>query len=92
MFTRMTTWKANDAATIGSNVKAKREQIMAVPGIVSCHVVWNTDGSGVTFAVYDSEAAATASATQIQAIWSDLASMFAAPPETQTYSESIEMR
>lgn len=92
MFTRMTTWKANDTATVRSTVEAKREQILAVPGIVSCHVVWNADGSGVTFAVYESEAAATASATQIQAIWSDLASMFAATPETQTYSESIEMR
>lgn len=92
MFTRLITWKVNDTAAMRPTVEAKREQILAVPGIVSCHVVWNADGSGVTFAVYESEAAAAASATQIQAIWSDFASMFVAPPETQTYSELIEMR
>ncbi|MDA4848401.1 hypothetical protein [Hoeflea poritis] len=92
MFTRMTSWQANDAATIRAKVEAKREQIMAVPGLVSCHVVWNTDGSGITFAVYDSQTAAAASTQQIKAIWSDLASTFAATPETMTYLESIDMR
>lgn len=92
MFTRMTSWQAKDAATIRSRVEAKREQILAVPGIVSCHVVWNSDGSGITFAVYDSQAAATASTQQIQEIWSDLASSFTAAPETMTYLESIDMR
>ncbi|MCR9137675.1 MAG: hypothetical protein NXI27_16880 [Alphaproteobacteria bacterium] len=92
MFTRMTAWKANDTTAVRSNVEAKREQIMAVPGIVSCHVVWNADGSGVTFAVYESQTAATAATEQIQAIWSDLATLFTASPETMTYLESIDMR
>ena len=91
MFVRMTSWKGNDAAAVRPSVEGKREQIMAIPGMVSCQVFWNADGSGVTFAVYESEAAANASAAQIQAIWSDLASMLSAPPETVTYSEVIDM-
>lgn len=92
MFLRMTTWKANDQATMRSVVESKREQIASVPGMTSCHVAWNADGSGVTFALYESEAAAVASTEQIQAIWSDLASLLAAPPETATYSESMDIR
>ncbi|MCY6382863.1 hypothetical protein [Hoeflea prorocentri] len=92
MFTRIITWNGSDSDAVRPNIEAKREQIMSVPGIVSCHVAWNEDGSGVTVAVYESEAAASASAAQIQAIWSDLGSLFTAPPETVTYSESIEMR
>ena len=91
MFTRMSTWKANDAAVVRPSVEAKREDIMAISGIVSCHVVWNADGSGVTFAVYESEAAANASAAQIQAIWGDLASLLSAPPETLSFSDVIDM-
>lgn len=92
MFVRITSWKANDAAAVRPSVEEKREQIMAVPGMVSCQVVWNADGSGVTIAVYESEAAASASAPHIQAIWGDLASLFSAPPETVTYSEAIDMK
>ena len=92
MFTRITTWHGNDTDTVRSSVEAKREQIMSVPGIVSCHVAWNEDGSGVTVAVYASEAAAKASTAQIQAIWSDLASLFTTPPKTVTFSDAIEMR
>ena len=92
MFARMTSWKGNDAAAVRPSVEGKREQIMAISGMVSCQVFWNADGSGVTFAVYESEAAANAAAAQIQAIWSDLASMFSAPPETVTYSEVINMK
>lgn len=91
MFLRMTTWKATDAATMRSVVESKREQIASVPGMVSCHVAWNADGSGVTFALYESEAAAVASAEQIQTIWNDLASMLAAPPEMVTFSESMDI-
>ena len=91
MFVRMVSWKGNDASAVRPSVEGKREQIMAIPGMVSCQVFWNADGSGITFAVYESEAAANAAAAQIQAIWSDLASMFSAPPETVTYSEVINM-
>lgn len=92
MFTRITTWNGNDTAAVRPAIEARREQILSVPGIVSCHVAWNGDGSGVTVAVYESEAAANASTEQIQAIWRDLASLFTASPETVTYSETIEMR
>ena len=91
MFTRITTWNGNDIDAAQASIEAKREQVMSVPGIVSCHVAWNEDGSGVTVAVYESEAAAISSAAQIQAIWSDLASLFTAPPETVTYSSAIVM-
>lgn len=92
MFTRITAWNGSDTDALRPNIEAKREQIMSVPGIVSCQVVWNDDGSGITVAVYESEAAANASTAQIQAIWSDLGHLFTAPPETATYSEVIEMR
>ena len=91
MFVRMSSWKGNDPAAVRPSVEGKREQMMAIPGMVSCQVFWNADGSGVTLAVYESETAANAAAPQIQAIWSDLASILAAPPETVTYSEVINM-
>jgi len=92
MFMRITTWNGNDIDAVRSTVEEKRQQIMSLPGIVTCHVAWNEDGSGVTTAVYESEAAAKASTAQIQAIWSDLASLLTAPPETVSYSDAIEMR
>lgn len=92
MFTRMTSWKGNDASIVRSSVEGKREEILAVPGLMACYVVWNDDGSGVTFAVYESEAAAVAAAAQIQAIYADLASILTAPPETATYSGMIHLK
>ncbi|MEM1075969.1 MAG: hypothetical protein AAGB07_03520 [Pseudomonadota bacterium] len=92
MFARMTSWKSNDASIVQSSVESKREEILAVPGMLACYVVYNEDGTGVTFAVYESEAAAQASAAQIQAIYAELASIFTAPPETVTYSGTIHLK
>ena len=94
MFTRMTTWKgkASETASIKSNVEAKRADIAAVPGLLACHVVWNDDGSGVTFAIYESEDAANTASAQIQAIWADLATLFTAPPETVTYTQALHLK
>ena len=94
MFTRMTNWKTKetDVEAIQSNVERKRAEILAVPELLALNVVWKEDGSGVTIAVYESEAAANAASTQIQAIWGDLASMFSAQPETATYSKAIILK
>lgn len=61
-------------------------QIKALPGIVVCLSSWRSeDGVGVMTAIYESQAAAEASAAAAQTLWGSLAGVMTAPPDSQDY-------
>ena len=88
MFARVTTYqgKTDSVGEMESRLDGIASQVSAIPGVANVHTLWNDDGSGMTVAIYDSEAAATAAATTIQGIWGGLADLLAGPPSAATYS------
>jgi hypothetical protein len=63
--------------------------VKAIAGVVDVYSVWGADGKGVTFAIYESQAAAEAAQEQIQAVWANLADCLTAAPAVRTF-DSVE--
>ena len=89
MYARVTTFqiKPDRLDDMVAAVDAVRGQIARVAGIQSVHGAWRADGSGVTVAIYDSQASAEAAAATIQSIWGGLAEFLAAPPNAEAYDQ-----
>lgn len=66
-------------------------QLKVIPGALECKTCWDDSGRGVVFALYDSQAAAEASADTIRNIWGGLMGFLAAPPTVITGSEVIDL-
>ncbi len=94
MFVRMTHFQCDPAnlSDMVSRIDGIKEQLQDIAGGVQNWAVWNDDGTGVAFAVYEDEAAADAAGGQIQAIWGGLADLLTAPPEVKSYSNAARMR
>ena len=88
MYARITTYMTDPSreSEILEMLGDIASQIKALPGIVICLSSWRSgDGVGVITAIYESQAAAEASAEAAQAIWGGFAGVMTAPPDAQTY-------
>ena len=91
MFARVTTYNADPQKLdeMASQIDGLKQQINKIAGVVDVYSAWRADGQGVTTAIYESQAAADAAATEIQSIWAGLGGYLTAVPEVTTY-ENVE--
>jgi len=95
MYARVTTWKvdpdrrAEVEALVNSGILSKVE---ALPGLKTAISAMRDDGTGITTAVYDSEASANAVTDQIAEIWSALGEYLTAPPSVSGYTVMLHVQ
>ena len=88
MYARITQYQSdpNREDEVLAKLDSLSSQVKAIPGIVAAYTSWRSeDGHGVTTAIYESQAAAEAAATQIQSIWAELGPLMTAPPTPGVY-------
>ena len=87
MYTRVTHYqiKSGSIAEAENRMDAISDQVSSIPGIIDCYTVWDANGAGVTFAVYESEAAAAAATGTIQDIWGGLGDLLGGAPDSRIY-------
>ena len=88
MYARVTQYQSdpNREAEVVALLESLSSQVKAIPGIVAAFSSWRSeDGHGVTTAIYESQAAADAAASQVQSIWAQLAPFMTAPPTPGVY-------
>jgi len=88
MYARITTCKTDPSreSEILEMIDDMSSQIKAIPGMIGAFTSWRSgDGVGVITAIYESQAAAEASAEKVQELMGGLAGVMTAPPDTQTY-------
>lgn len=84
--------KPESLSEVTARLPHLRGMISKIPGGLFNYAVWNDDGVGATFAVYESKDAADAAGSQIAEIWGALADHLAAPPEFESYAFAESMR
>lgn len=87
MYARVTKFqgKADTMSEMQGRLEGIASQVKAIPGVVSVYTAWKGEGAGLVFAVYESEAVATAAAENIKGIWGGLADLLAGPPEADFF-------
>ena len=74
MYARVTQFQMDPAreAEAIATFDAVSGRVKALPGVISAYTSWRSeDGHGVTTAIYESQAAAEAVASEVQSIWSE---------------------
>ena len=69
-----------------------KAQVNSISSVVDVDSAWRADGNGVTTAIYESQSAAEAAASQVQVIWGSLAGLLAGAPSTETYDNVERMK
>ena len=91
MYTRVTTYQADPARL--NELTAKLPQIKAklgkMDGLVDWYASWRADGHGVIFSVFEDQASADASLSQVRELWAGLAGLLKAPPRAEGF-ENVE--
>ena len=87
MFARVTTYKADPQKLeeMAAEIEGLKPQIKSIPGVVDIFSAWQSNGDGMSMAIYESQTAAEASASQVKAIWAGLSEYLIAAPEISTY-------
>ncbi len=87
MYARITTYRCDPSRLddLTDKLDEIKVQVKAISGVVDVYSAWRADGNGVTAAIYESQAAAEAAASQAQAIWANLADLLMGAPNTETY-------
>lgn len=93
MYARVSSIQIHPAklAEMKAAMPAVGAQLKTIPGVLECKTCWDDSGKGVVFALYDSRAAAEASAETIRKIWGGLMGFLAAPPTVTTGSQVIDL-
>ncbi len=93
MYARITTYQCDPARLDDMTAKLDeiKAQVKAISGVIDAYSAWRADGNGVTAAIYESQAAAEAAASQAQAIWADLADLLMGAPNTETYENVVHI-
>ncbi len=91
MYARISTYQAdptklNELATKFKELKA---ELSAIPGVVDIYAVWRFDGQGIITAIYENQASALASTSQVQTIWDGMKEILTAAPQVEVY-ENVE--
>lgn len=87
MFARITHYTFNTDKTdeMVARMEEIKPRVKAVAGAKSVQTCWRDDGTGVTIAIYESQAAADAAVPQVQKIWGELAEFLTSPPKMEGY-------
>ena len=93
MYARITTYRCDPSRLDDLTAKLDeiKAQVKAISGVVDVYSAWRADGNGVTAAIYESQAAAEAAASQVQAIWADLADLLMGAPNIETYENVVHI-
>ncbi len=94
MYARVTSFQCDPSRLDDLTCKLDeiKTQVNSISGVVDVYSAWRADGNGVTMAIYDSQAASEAAASQVQAIWGSLAGLFTGAPSTETYDNVERMK
>lgn len=87
MFARVSDYSCDPAKIdqIEARMPEIKAGIEAIAGVIDVYSVWGADGKGVTFAIYESQAAAEAAQDQIQGVWAIIADCLTAAPAVRTF-------
>ncbi len=87
MYARVTTYRCDPSRLDEMTAKLDeiKTQVNAISGMVDVYTAWRPDGNGVTAAIYESQGAAEAAASQVQEIWASLADYLTGAPSVETY-------
>ena len=93
MYARVTSYQCDPSRLdeMTARIDAIRNRVKEISGVVTVYSAWRADGSGVSTAIYQSQADAEAAAPQAQAIWADLADLLVGPPTVETYENVVHM-
>ena len=93
MYARITTYQCDPARLDEMTAKLDeiKAQVKAISGVIDAYSAWRADGNGVTTAIYESQAAAEAAATQVQAVWANLADFLIGVPKAETYENVVHI-
>jgi hypothetical protein len=91
MFARVSDYTCDPAKI--DQIEARMPKIKAgiegIGGVIDVYSVWDAEGNGVTFAIYESQAAAEAAQDQVKGVWAIIADCLTAAPVVRTF-ESVE--
>ena len=92
MYARVTTYQCDPARLDDLTAKLDeiKAQVKAISGVVDVYSAWRADGNGVPdvgFQAYVVEAVAS----QVQAIWANLAELLLGPPSAETYENVVHI-
>ena len=87
MYARITSYTFNSETTdaMVERMETVKPKVKAVQGVISVHTCWCDDGTGVTIAIFESQAAADAAMPQVKAIWGELAEFLTSAPVMEVY-------
>ena len=93
MYARVTTYHCDPSRLDEMTAKLDeiKTQVKAISGMVDVYNAWRADGNGVTAAIYESQGAAEAAASQVQGIWASLADYLTEAPSVETYVNVVHM-
>jgi hypothetical protein len=88
MYARVTRFRANPEKFLEMEVKLEdiKVQLSKISGVVTSYTMWNDDGGGVTFVIYESAEAAKIAQPVVQHIWRGLIGSLVKQPEPLSFS------
>jgi hypothetical protein len=93
MYARVTTYQCDPSRLddLTGKLDEIKAQVKAISGVVDVYSAWRADGNGVTAAIYESQAAAEAAASQVQAVWANLADLLVGAPNAEAYENVVHL-
>ena len=93
MYARVTTYHCDPSRLDEMTAKLDeiKTQVNVISGMVDVYTAWRADGNGVTTAIYESQGAAEAAASQFHEIWASLADYLTGAPSVETYVNVMHM-
>ena len=88
MYARVTRFRANPEKFLEMEVKLEdvKVQLSRISGVIASYTMWNDDGGGVTFVVYESAEAAKIAQPVVLHIWKGLMGILIKQPEPLSFS------
>lgn len=93
MVARVTTFTAipDKLSELVAAIDDIRPQIAGLPGVVTSYTVWDEEGQGVTFTVYQDAASAEAAQAAVRTVWSGIAGYLSDGPNVREFSTAEKL-
>jgi hypothetical protein len=93
MYARVTRFRANPEKFLEMEVKLEdvKVQLSRISGVITSYTMWNDDGGGVTFVIYESAEAAKIAQPVVLHIWKGLMGMLVKQPEPLSFSTVYQL-
>ncbi len=85
MYSRVTSFEANDIEAVEAQLDAIAEQIAKIPNLIRMQVVWTGEGKGIVMANYESKEAAEVGQAHALGIWNTIIAHLSGMPESVEY-------